>query len=215
LPKVRWPRADILALIGIVVAAVGSAAAIVAIPELHDSVFPPTEPKKLPSLALVDSYLDQHKQQNIKLSNTGSGDALICAVRLLRYDSQETVCSAVLPDKVQFPLIASYKNSSTIQISEGRGAEVPPDLQKALEKIERPDTSLPLDLSPELKVGEAVPAGGTAWLQIAFLPPEPKIGTDQRLPTSCQIIVTPYANAVVYYNSVKYVISPRFELPAP
>jgi hypothetical protein len=39
LRKIRWPRSDIPALIAIVVTAVGSLAAVITIPEMHDVVF--------------------------------------------------------------------------------------------------------------------------------------------------------------------------------
>ena len=41
LHRTRWPRSDILALIGVIIAAVSSVAAVIAIPELHDTIFRP------------------------------------------------------------------------------------------------------------------------------------------------------------------------------
>src|SRR5215469_6939392 len=39
MPALRWPRSDVIAVVGVIVAAVGAVAAVVAIPELHDMVF--------------------------------------------------------------------------------------------------------------------------------------------------------------------------------
>ena len=41
----RWPRSDVIAIVGVVVAAVGSIAALISIPELHDMIFGSTSPQ--------------------------------------------------------------------------------------------------------------------------------------------------------------------------
>jgi hypothetical protein len=61
LRKNRWPRPDILALIGIVITAIGSAAAVIAIPGLNDLVFGPAhhDPPVVPAPAPpAPAYLD-------------------------------------------------------------------------------------------------------------------------------------------------------------
>lgn len=62
--KFQWPRSDILALLGVITATVGSLAAVFAIPELHDKVFGRTQPEvplQYETVKEFDVYFDYDK----------------------------------------------------------------------------------------------------------------------------------------------------------
>jgi hypothetical protein len=129
---------------------------------------------------------------NIKLANTGDGEAFVYGLRILRgYAlSHFTNCSGIIANSIEVPALATSR-------------DVPPDLAMAADIANGQSAAAAAfnyhDISAPIKLAQSVPAGGVEWLKVKFTFIEPE--------KSCHAVNTP-ANAIIYFND-RYVVTPK------
>jgi hypothetical protein len=194
----------------IIVAGLGYGGLTFALSEAHKDVSILTT--KTPHLELVDSYVDNDSLLNIKMVNHGNGDAFIYETRLVHYFPAErpivamTVCSAIIANQISDPIVISRDNSQ-ITVDKRGSSAIPDYVTKIFDTIvtKNPgDLPKQLYLSNPLKVAAQVPSGGVEWLKLQLVYKTTKNSG------ACRLMITEmvFANAVVYYNSGNYIITP-------
>jgi hypothetical protein len=174
--------------------------------------------EKSSTLALVDSYLERADNVlNVKLHNTGYGDAFIFEVRLLQNPSSIKIsmwCSLVKPDEFSFSSGVLYNNLSFTLAFENE------DITSAYImhlRADHPDISKDYILSQPLKISATVKSGGVEWMKFRF-----PISNDKQsgaikenfpvLPACFMVAEPPVAILVVAYDDGKYILTNPFRL---
>jgi hypothetical protein len=176
--------------------------------------------EKTSTLELVDSYLERADNGdnilNVKLRNTGSGDAFIFEVRFLQNPNSIKTslwCSLVKPDEFNFSSGVIY-NNSTFPLEFEKDALSQKYIINLL--AAHPDISTDYILSHPLKISATVPSGGVEWMKFRFPRSVEKSGaisSDASISPACFIVVeSPLTMLVAAYDNGSYILTNPFRL---
>ena len=178
--------------------------------------------EKTSTLAILDSYLERTENGdnilNIKLHNTGSGDAFIFEVRLLQNPSSLKIslwCSLVKPDEFSFSSGVIYNNLTFPLAFENE--TVTPTYVMHL-RSDHPDLSKDYILSHPLKISATVTSGGVEWMKFRFpRSADEKSGainvdSSPILPACFMVTEPPLTILAIAYDDGKYILTNPFRL---